>query len=90
MGREVDRTPLSRFSHTSNFCYLTACFALCCVGYDSTHVSAAPHAATLGPRLALPLPRRPPSFLPPLCRAPVQDVIERSHINKKWFYLFGM
>lgn len=45
MGRDGDRGPLpglrghSRFSHTSNAVYLTAFFALCCVGYDSTHVS---------------------------------------------------
>lgn len=28
-----------RFSHTSLATYLTAFFALCCVVYDSTHVS---------------------------------------------------
>jgi hypothetical protein len=33
---------------------LTSLFALCCIGYDSTH-----------------------------------DIIQRSHINKKWFYLSG-
>lgn len=38
MGREGERHSLSRFSHTSNSTYLTALFALCCVGYDSTHV----------------------------------------------------
>lgn len=29
----------SRFSHTALAVYLTSIFALCCIGYDSTHVS---------------------------------------------------
>ena len=29
----------SRFSHTALAVYLTSLFALCCIGYDSTHVS---------------------------------------------------
>ncbi|KAI7840166.1 hypothetical protein COHA_005949 [Chlorella ohadii] len=44
----------SRFSHTALAVYITFSFALCCIGYDSTH-----------------------------------DIIQRSHINKKWFYLSG-
>ncbi len=39
MGREGQRYALSSFSHTSNATYLASFFALCCVGYDSTHVS---------------------------------------------------
>lgn len=54
MGRPHHPAAGSRFSHTRNSVYLSALFALCCVGYDSTH-----------------------------------DIIQRSHINKKWFYLFG-
>ncbi|KAL4423131.1 hypothetical protein ABPG77_004814 [Micractinium sp. CCAP 211/92] len=54
MGRPQHPAAGDRFSHTRNSVYLSALFALCCVGYDSTH-----------------------------------DIIQRSHINKKWFYLFG-
>lgn len=38
MGKEAERSALSSFSHTSHACYLTAAFAVWCVGYDSTHV----------------------------------------------------
>ena len=58
MGREADH------SHTSNAVYLTAFFTLCCVGYDSTHVSAqggwwAPPGGRSGGR-RLPGCRQPP------------------------------
>lgn len=93
----------SAFSHTQLAVYVSSLFALCCIGYDSTHVGL---AARAGRGAAKPWWRRrpPPAtvaaarptslllphHLPPCLytRCP-QDIIQRSHINKKWYYLFG-
>lgn len=93
----------SRFSHTALAVYLTSIFALCCIGYDSTHVSFGRLPTGRGqtlvvgghlpppPRLTVALPARlfcclsAGSLGLPLS----QDIIQRSHINKKWFYLSG-
>jgi hypothetical protein len=43
MGKNSEQLQPSPFSHTSNSCYLTALFAVACVGYDSTHVRRSHH-----------------------------------------------
>lgn len=90
----------SRFSHTALAVYITFSFALCCIGYDSTHVSVLQAARGPGPNPGGPPPLPPgwPLLCPPACCCFIvalydlmclQDIIQRSHINKKWFYLSG-
>lgn len=57
MGRAHHPAAGGRFSHTRNSVYLSAIFALCCVGYDSTHVS---REGTNKPPLACCVVRRLP------------------------------
>lgn len=94
MGRPHHPAAGSRFSHTRNSVYLSALFALCCVGYDSTHVRRMKVATAA--HWGQPVRCTP---LRVCCQqlqsatwavfACLQDIIQRSHINKKWFYLFG-